>query len=181
MRVGPNEYKDTLRKFASGVTLLTVAHNGRIHGMTVSSFASLSLEPPLVVACLEKGSRTRAMLLDSRAFSVNVLGAHQESVARAFSTAGEKTFSGLSYHRGRKGAPLLDDAIAWIECDVHQIADGGDHDLVVGEVVECTATDRPPLLYFDRHYHAFYGGEGEVLGNSQPGALDDTGGDRAGG
>jgi flavin reductase (DIM6/NTAB) family NADH-FMN oxidoreductase RutF len=157
MGVDPSEYKNSLRKFASGVGLVTVATNGNLHGMTVSSFASLSLDPPLVVACLENGSRTRAMVFESRAFSVNILAAHQTHIARAFAAAGPKTFDGLAFHSGRKGAPLLDDAIAWIECDVQEIVDGGDHDIVVGEVMSCTANEGTPLLYFDRHYHSFEG------------------------
>jgi flavin reductase (DIM6/NTAB) family NADH-FMN oxidoreductase RutF len=157
MGVDPDEYKDSLRKFASGVGLVTVATNGQMHGMTVSSFASLSLDPPLVVVCLENGSRTRAMVLESRAFSMNILAAHQADVARSFAAAGRKTFNGLAFHPGRNGAPLLDDAIAWIECDVREIVNGGDHDIVVGEVMRCTAKEGSPLLYFDRHYHSFEG------------------------
>jgi flavin reductase (DIM6/NTAB) family NADH-FMN oxidoreductase RutF len=154
MGVGPDEYKDTLRLFASGVTIVTVASHGKVHGMTASSFASLSLDPPLVLVCLEKGSRTRAMVIQSHAFAVNVLSAAQETVAHAFSKVGEKHFDHLAHRPGRHGEPLLDDAIAWIQCDVQSIVDGGDHDIVIGEVVECYAREGPPLLYFDRRYRS---------------------------
>jgi flavin reductase (DIM6/NTAB) family NADH-FMN oxidoreductase RutF len=154
MGVGPDEYKDTLRKFATGVTLVTVASGGQVHGMTASSFASLSLDPPLVLVCLEKGSRTRAMVVESEAFAVNVLSAAQEGIAQAFSTSGPKSFESIAHHPGRSDVPLLDDAIAWIQCDVRNIVDGGDHDIVIGEVVECANAEGSPLLYFDRHYRS---------------------------
>lgn len=154
MGVGPDEYKDTLRLFASGVTLVTVASEGKLHGMTASSFTSLSLDPPLVLVCLEKGSRTRDMVLSSQAFAVNVLGAAQENVAHFFATVARKSFDHVAHRSGRNGAPLLDEAIAWIQCDVHNIVDGGDHDIVIGEVVECSSTGGAPLLYFDRRYRS---------------------------
>jgi flavin reductase (DIM6/NTAB) family NADH-FMN oxidoreductase RutF len=155
MGVGPDEYKDALRKFATGVTLVTVASRGHVHGMTATSFTSLSLDPPLVLVCLEKGSRTRALVIESRAFAVNVLDASQENIAHAFATAGRKSFEDLSHRPGRHGAPLVDGAIAWIQCDVMDVFDGGDHDIVVGEVVECLPGDGSPLLYFDRRYRSF--------------------------
>lgn len=157
MGVAPDEYKDALRKFANGITVVTVASDGNVHGMTVSSFASLSLDPPLVVVCLEKGSRTRAMVRAGMAFSVNVLGANQEHIAQAFASVGQKTFDRFPHHTGRKGAPLFDDAIAWIECDVQDIVDGGDHDIIIGEVVECIGRDGAPLIYFDRDYRTLEG------------------------
>jgi flavin reductase (DIM6/NTAB) family NADH-FMN oxidoreductase RutF len=157
MAVGPDDYKDALRKFASGVTVVTVAAEGRVHGMTATSFASVSLEPPLVLVSLEKSSRTRAMVVSSMAFAVNVLRESQEDIAHAFARPGRKSFDGLTTHAGKSGAPLLDDAIAWIECDVHSVVDGGDHDVVLGEVVACTAYPGAPLLYYNRDYRAFSG------------------------
>ena len=154
MGVGPDEYKDTLRKFATGVTLVTVASGGQFHGMTASSFASLSLDPPLILVCLEKGSRTRAMVVASKSFAINILDATQEGIAKAFSTSGPKSFQDIAHRPGRNGSPLLEDAIAWIQCDVRNTVDGGDHDIVIGEVVECSNAEGPPLLYFDRHYRS---------------------------
>jgi flavin reductase (DIM6/NTAB) family NADH-FMN oxidoreductase RutF len=153
--VGPSEYKDALRKFASGVALVTVSADGRVHGMTATSFASVSLDPPLVLVCLEKGSRTRAMLLSSKTFAVSLLGAGQEAVAHAFATVGHKSFDNVPHRLGHNGAPLIEGAIAWIECDVHSIVEGGDHDVVIAEVIACTATDGAPLLYYNRDYRSF--------------------------
>jgi flavin reductase (DIM6/NTAB) family NADH-FMN oxidoreductase RutF len=152
--VGPSEYKDALRKFASGVTLVTVAADGDVHGMTASSFASVSLDPPLIVVSLEKGSRTREMVLASRRFIVNILSNDQEDIAHAFATVGHKSFESLPHRLGQDGAPLIDGAIAWIECDVRDIVDGGDHDVVIAEVVACSTAEGSPLLYYNRDYRS---------------------------
>jgi flavin reductase (DIM6/NTAB) family NADH-FMN oxidoreductase RutF len=155
MAVGASEYKEALSKFASGVTIVTVASDGNVRGMTASSFASVSLVPPLVLVCLEKTSTTRSMVLASKTFAVNVLSEEQEEVAHAFAQPGHKSFDGLPHHSGKTGAPLLDGSIAWLECDVYNISDGGDHDIVVGEVIACSVHDGDPLLYYNRGYRAF--------------------------
>jgi flavin reductase (DIM6/NTAB) family NADH-FMN oxidoreductase RutF len=154
MAVGPDEYRQALRKFASGITVVTVAEPGGFHGMTASSFAAVSLIPPQVLVCLEKTTRTRGLVLDARAFAVNLLADHQEGVARSFSQPGSKPFDELKYKIGQTGAPLLEGAIAWIECAIAQVLDAGDHDVVIGEVVSCERRDGHPLVYFDRAYRS---------------------------
>lgn len=122
--------------------------------MTASAFASVSLDPPRVLVCLDKGSRTRALLADQSTFAISILSADQEDVSRKFADTGPKPFGELIHKRGENGAPLLDGAIAWIECSVSEIIDGGDHDIVLGEVTACTPSDGAPLLYFDRTYRS---------------------------
>lgn len=154
MAIAPEEYRQALRKFASGITVVTVSSNERFHGMTASSFAAVSLQPPLILVCLEKGSTTRGFVLESRTFAVNFLSDFQEELARSFSQPGEKPFGELKYRLGRTGAPLLEGAIAWIECGVNQVLEAGDHDVFIGEVLAADQREGAPLVYFDRAYRS---------------------------
>lgn len=150
--IDPDAFRDALSRFASGVTVVTVANEGKLHGMTASSFASVSLDPPRVVVCLDKSSRTRALLADT--FAVNILSADQEDAARAFAGSGEKPFGKMSHELGISGAPLLHGCIAWVECETSSIVDGGDHDMIIGNVIGCRVEQGQPLLYFDRAYRS---------------------------
>jgi 3-hydroxy-9,10-secoandrosta-1,3,5(10)-triene-9,17-dione monooxygenase reductase component len=152
MVVGPQEFRNALRTFASGVTVVAASLDEQPFGMTCTSFASVSLDPPLVMVCLENDSHTLAAVDGSRSFGVSVLSDEQEEIARAFSTAGPKPFGEVGYKIAPNGAPLLHDAIAVLECEVSTIAAAGDHHIVVGQVEACEADRGNPLLYFDRHY-----------------------------
>ena len=155
MTPDPAEFRASLSRFASGVTVVTVGSGGGLHGMTASSFASVSLEPPRVLVCLDKSSRTRALLSDT--FAVNVLSSDQEEISRAFAHAGDKPFHDYEHKIGSSGAPLLHGAIAWIECRTSSIVDGGDHDIIVGDVTGCTSADGDPLIYYARGYRSLGG------------------------
>jgi flavin reductase (DIM6/NTAB) family NADH-FMN oxidoreductase RutF len=154
--VEPEDFRQALSRFASGVTIVTVADDDELHGMTASAFASVSLDPPRVLVCLDKTSHTRALLSELGSFAISVLNAEQEEISRAFAHSGPKPFDGLSHKRGENGAPLLDGALAWIECSVVEVIDGGDHDIVLGEVTACTPSDGEPLIYFDRRYRSLH-------------------------
>ena len=154
MEVTTQEYRDALSKFASGITIVTVTAGEQPHGMTASAFAAVSLEPPLVLVCLEKTSRTRALVLEVGTFAVSVLVEGQQEIAKAFSRPGKKPFDDLSHRPGKNGAPLLDGAIACIECSVEQVVEGGDHDIVVGEMAACEVRGGQPLVYFNRGYRS---------------------------
>ncbi len=154
MGVDADSYRRALRRFASGVTVVTVGYEGDLHGMTASSFASASLEPPLVLVCLDKASQTRALILEKGSFAVNVLADDQEHVSRSFSRRGTKPFHELGHRAGSRGDPLLDGAIATIECTLEQMVETGDHDIFVGEVIACEARDGTPLLYYDQSYRS---------------------------
>jgi flavin reductase (DIM6/NTAB) family NADH-FMN oxidoreductase RutF len=167
MGVSDDDYKEALSKFASGVTIVTVSVQGTLHGMTASSFASVSLHPPLILVCLEKTSRTHSLVMESRAFAVNVLGERHQSIARVFSEHGLKPFDDLPHRRGQSNAPVLDDAIAWVDCVVYRIFDGGDHDIVLGEVVECGTRPSPPLVYWNRAYRSLSRAE-DVIPDRDP-------------
>lgn len=148
----PEEFKAALGRFASGVTVVTVDADGTKHGMTASSFASVSLDPPRVLVCLDKSSRTRALLSDR--FAINVLSADQEEISRDFAGTGEKPFATLQHEKGISGAPLISGALAYIECATSSIVDGGDHDIIIGDVIACTSTEGRPLIYFSRGYRS---------------------------
>jgi flavin reductase (DIM6/NTAB) family NADH-FMN oxidoreductase RutF len=153
--VESQKFRDALRKFASGTTIVTVVQNGKPHGMTASSFASASLEPPLVVVLLDVASQTRKILAATGQFAVNILGHDQEWMARAFAEPGEKPFDKLSHRPGLDGIPLIDGAIAWLECNVKEMTNAGDHDIFVGEVLTAESTELPPLIHYDRAYWPF--------------------------
>ena len=154
MPVDPENYRRALRRFASGVTVVTVDHEGELHGMTASSFASVSLEPPLILVCLDQTSRTRALILEKGTFAVNVLADDQEGISRSFSRRGTKPYDELPHHPGATGDPLLDGAISWLECRLAQMHPAGDHDIFVGEVLACGDRDGTPLLYYDQKYRS---------------------------
>lgn len=154
MPVEPESFRRALRRFATGVTVVTVDHDGELHGMTASSFASVSLDPPLILVCLDETSRTRALILEKGTFAVNILADDQEGLSRSFSRRGTKPFDELSHHAGSTGDPLLDGAIAWLECRLEQMVGAGDHDIFVGEVLACGDRDGTPLLYYDQAYRS---------------------------
>ncbi|HEX2057899.1 MAG TPA: flavin reductase family protein [Actinomycetota bacterium] len=154
MAVSPDAFRGALRKFASGVTIVTVAAGGELHGMTASSFASVSLVPPLVLVCLDKSSRTLALLGQTRSFAVNVLRADQQEVSHSFAQAGVKPFASIPHRPGDNGAPVLDDAIAVLECTTYRVFEAGDHEVVLGEVTAASAADGDPLVYYDGTYRS---------------------------
>jgi flavin reductase (DIM6/NTAB) family NADH-FMN oxidoreductase RutF len=154
MGVGPDQYRETLKNYGSGVTIVTVELDGVTHGMTASSFASVSLIPPLVLVCLEKESRTRQLVLEKRTFAVNVLRAGQEEIAAAFARPGPKTFGAAWDQTASDGSPMTSSALARMECTVTSVFDGGDHDIVVAEVQTSDWDDGQPLIYFNRHYRS---------------------------
>lgn len=157
MPVEPESFRRALRRFATGVTVVTVDHDGELHGMTASSFASVSLDPPLILVCLDKTSRTRALILEKGSFAVNILAGDQEGVSRSFSRRGSKPFGKLAHRSGSTGDPVLEGAIAWIECRLEQMVGAGDHDIFIGEVIACGDRDGTPLLYYDQSYRALKG------------------------
>lgn len=144
----PDAMRLALGQFATGVTVLTAPTlDGRPAGCTVSAFASVSLDPPLVLACIDCGRWMHGLLTKGPGFAVNVLGADQREVALTFARPGADRFAGLGLRPGRHGAPLLDGAIAHIECDRHAVLDGGDHSIVVGRVRGLATAAGEPLLY----------------------------------
>jgi flavin reductase (DIM6/NTAB) family NADH-FMN oxidoreductase RutF len=148
-------FRSLLGRFASGVTVVTLRDaEGRDHGLTVTAFASLSLEPPLVLVCIDRAASIHDAFTRASTFAVNILAADQEPLARRFAAAAPADrFEGVGFARGATGAPLLDDALAHLECRVTQRVDGGDHSIFLGEI-EAGASARHglPLLYYRGGY-----------------------------
>jgi 3-hydroxy-9,10-secoandrosta-1,3,5(10)-triene-9,17-dione monooxygenase reductase component len=149
----PDAFRSVMGRFASGVTVVTALDaERRDHGMTVSAFASLSLVPPLVLACIDHEASVHQVLTRAPYFAVSILAAHQEEIARRFSEAGGDRFDGVGYTRGTTGAALIEDALAHLECRTVQRTEGGDHTIIVGEVEAARALSGTPLLYYRGGY-----------------------------
>ncbi len=157
--------RDDLRKvfscWATGVTVVTARASDRIHGMTVSAFTEVCLDPPLVLICADKASLTHPVIAEGRVFAVNILARDQEDLSRRFASKQEehRRFEGLAYQTGKTGAPLLQDTVAALDCRVVAAHDAGDHVIYVGEVEELRLSgDRQPLLYHGGRYGGFGSG-----------------------
>jgi flavin reductase (DIM6/NTAB) family NADH-FMN oxidoreductase RutF len=153
MPVSKDEFRTALSRFVSGVTVVTtVGEDDRPAGITVSAFSSLSLEPPLVLACIDKRASLHDCLTEGKHFAVNILAHDQEHLSRRFASKDQDRFDGAGYREGVSGAPLLEGALAYIECRVVHVYPGGDHTIVVGEVEATSGGDHKPLAYFRGGY-----------------------------
>ncbi len=157
--------RDDLRKvfscWATGVTVVTARASDRIHGMTVSAFAEVCLDPPLVLICADKASLTHPVIAEGRVFAVNILARDQEDLSRRFASKEEehRRFEGLAYQTGKTGAPLLQDTVAALDCRVVAAHDAGDHVIYIGAVERLRLSgDREPLLYHGGCYGGFGSG-----------------------
>lgn len=146
-------FKLAMSHFASGVTVVTTEQEGEPFGMTVASFASLSLHPPLIVVCLEKTARTHDAVSATGVFGVSILTRTQEEISGRFASRKiEDKFTGVDVTRGELGVPLIDGSICTLECRVTAALPGGDHTIFVGQVESATMGEGPPLLYFRSGY-----------------------------
>ena len=153
MPVTKDEFRSALSRFISGVTVVTtLSQDNRPAGITVSAFSSVSLEPPLVLACIDKRASVHDSLTEGRRFAVNILAEDQENVSRLFASKDEDRFDSAAYTWGVSGAPLLDGAIACIECRVVHAYPGGDHTIIVGEVEATRIDEHKPLAYYRGGY-----------------------------
>ncbi len=149
-----SEFKRAMSQFASGVTVVTTRHGQTPIGVTASSFTSLSLEPPLVLVSLNKKLFTHNVIAESGVFAVNVLSAQQLEIGMRFAGMRPEItdrFAGLTTQTAVTGCPLLPDSLAWVDCTVWAMYDGGDHTIFVGEVKDLSVSDLDmPLLYHNR-------------------------------
>jgi flavin reductase (DIM6/NTAB) family NADH-FMN oxidoreductase RutF len=153
-----NELRTVMSQFATGVTVITAGGEGA-HGMTANAFTSVSLTPPLVLVCVSRAARMHASILAAGSFAVSILSADQTEPARHFADwrrpAGMAQFAAVAHRVGRRtGSPLLDGALGWVECELDQVHEGGDHSLFLGRVVACSRGDSTAALsFFDGGYH----------------------------
>jgi flavin reductase (DIM6/NTAB) family NADH-FMN oxidoreductase RutF len=163
----PAVFRDVIGHFATGVTIITTREGGTDFGVTVSAVTSLSLEPPMLLVCLNRSSRTGQAVARTRGFAVNILGVHQIELAQLFATPRDDKFAGLEMRYGDLGHPLLPDAIAHVECEVVEEATGGTHTVFLAEVRRAERFDGVPLLY----YRGQLGWEAMAEGPISPGGV----------
>ena len=153
MPVSKDDFRIALSRFVSGITVVTVLDKDkRPAGITVSAFSSVSLEPPLVLACIDKRASVHDYLTEGTHFAVNILAQDQEHLSRRFASKDQDRFDGAGYREGVSGAPLLEGALAYIECRVVHVYPGGDHTIIVGEVESTSVADHKPLAYYRGGY-----------------------------
>ena len=153
MAISKEEFRAALGRFPSGVTVVTTKDgDGRFHGITVSAFASVSLEPPLILVCIDTETGSHRALRESEYFVVNILGEGQETVSNRFASRSADKFEGLSYHIGIGEIPVLDAALATLECRLAYAHEGGDHTIFVGEIERSRVKDEKPLVYWHGDY-----------------------------
>ena len=150
------EFRDALGRFATGVTVVTCAADGPL-GITANSFASVSLDPPLVLWSPARFSRRFDAFAEARHFAVHVLGQEQSALCEGFSASGD-AFDGLAWAPNAEGVPVIDGCLARFECRTHARHDGGDHDILVGRVLRAASRGGAPLVFSAGAYGRFTSG-----------------------
>jgi flavin reductase (DIM6/NTAB) family NADH-FMN oxidoreductase RutF len=154
----PRTLRDALGCFATGVTVVTcVSEDGRPAGLTVNSFTSVSLDPPLLLVCLAKQAASAAPLIAANCFAINVLQTGQQPASIRFATRDEDRFGTTPWSEGEGGAPILEESLGVFECERFAVYDGGDHHILVGQVVKASFdASLDPLLYFRGRYRRLH-------------------------
>ena len=156
MEIDQRSFRRALSQFATGVAVITArSANGNVIGMTMSSFNSLSLDPPLILFSVDRRAISLNAMLAAKGYAVNILARQQEHLSNQFAKALGDKWSNVEYEIGHAQAPLLDGVLAHFECDPHANYDGGDHVLFIGHVVRFTAAEEgDPLVFFRGKYHS---------------------------
>ncbi len=155
MSIDASEFKNALKLWASGVTVVTAQSESQgLKGMTATSFSSVSMEPPQILVCLNQATDTGAVVLEQQQFAVNILSAEQQEVSNQFAggSSQEARFASLNWESGENGAPILNDALASLECKVVHTLLAGTHWIIVGEVQKVICRSGEPLLYYSGAY-----------------------------
>ena len=152
-------FRDAAGCFATGVCIVSVEHAGGLHGMTVNSFTSVSLQPPLVLVCFNRNTRTEAAVHAAGAFAVNLLREDQGELSNRFARPGEDHYRGIQVEM-EAGVPLLPGCLAYLVCRTDAIHVHGDHSVVVAEVIRAIPGKGAPLLFFRGKYHSLGGTAG---------------------
>ena len=152
MPIDDGHFRLALSHFASGVTVVTTAHDGQLYGMTVASFASLSLHPPLVLVCIERSVKTHDAIAAAGKYGVSILSSTQADISARFASRRDDKFDGVELIEGTLGVPLIAGALTAIECRLYDRLPGGDHTIFIGEVMNIHTTEGDPLLYFRSGY-----------------------------
>lgn len=157
MSVTQADFRKALGSFATGVTVITVDYEGQVHGMTANAFASVSLDPLLVLVCVAHKARTHTYLHARKRFGVNVLAESQRVISEYYARPAQthqdaEEQAGAHFDRTAHGTPVLRDALAYLECRLHTAQDAGDHTIFIAEVEDVVVRSGEPLLYFRSRY-----------------------------
>ncbi|HZT12147.1 MAG TPA: flavin reductase family protein [Candidatus Baltobacteraceae bacterium] len=152
----PAQFKSVMRHFPTGVTVVTSLRDGEPRGVTVSAFASVSAEPPMVLICINREARSYLYISASRVFCVNFLAGDQRDLAERFSgRLRERQFEGVAYSSAATGAPVIDGTVAYADCEVIEEHHAGSHSIFIGRVAACSSRPGSPLGYYDGRFHDF--------------------------
>lgn len=153
---GAAEFKAAMRHFPTGVTVVTSLRDGEPRGVTVSAFASVSVDPPLVLICINREARSYLYISASKVFCVNLLAGDQRAIAERFaSRLRENQFEGVAYETDVTGAAVLRDAVAHFDCEVAEEHHAGSHSIFIGRVLSCVSRSGSPLGYYNGDFHDF--------------------------
>lgn len=157
MTFDPRTFRDACGHFATGVVVATcLDQQGNPAGVTVNSFTSVSLDPPLILFCLDKGAYSRKVFANVGRFAINMLSGSQQALSTAFAQSRADRFDGVAYRDGQGGVPLLEGALCHLECAVEHRYPGGDHEIIVGRVTDLSVDhlEERPLIYYKGRYDA---------------------------
>lgn len=157
MSLNPAEFRKAMGCFATGVTIITVDLKGRVHGMTANAFASVSLDPLLVLVCVDHKTRTHAHLHAKKRFGINVLSEDQRAISEYYARPDRshehaEKVAGARFDRTRHGTPILQGALTYLECRLHSAKLAGDHTIFIAEVEDVVVRKGDPLLFFRGKY-----------------------------
>jgi flavin reductase (DIM6/NTAB) family NADH-FMN oxidoreductase RutF len=157
MPIDTSEFRRILGHWVTGVAVIAARNpQGQLCGLTANAVASLSLDPPLVLACVDLTADSHDCIISAGAFSINVLDSEGERLARRFAAWDlDEKFTGIAHHPELSGAPVLDVALAWVDCRLRETHAGGDHSIFIGEVLAGDAREGTPLLYYRSGYGRF--------------------------
>ena len=156
MPASTDGFLGAMRRFATGVAIVTTAHDGHVHGFTANAFASVSAEPPTVLICVNRSGSAHPLIASSQRFCVNILALEQRELAQRFAGGEPRSrFEGVAYRRGATGSPILEGTIAYLDCANEEELTASTHTIFIGRVVDAGWRDGAPLGYFDRAYRDF--------------------------
>jgi 3-hydroxy-9,10-secoandrosta-1,3,5(10)-triene-9,17-dione monooxygenase reductase component len=147
--------RDVMARFPAGVVVVAARDEVGLRGLTATSFTAVSLEPPLILVCIDQFSATRDAITGAGMFAVSLLARRQEFLAERFSgraPAVDPTWKEIAHRLGANGMPMIDGAAAWVECDLEDVHPAGDHDIVIGRVTAAEAGEGEPLVHWDRAF-----------------------------
>jgi flavin reductase (DIM6/NTAB) family NADH-FMN oxidoreductase RutF len=156
MSLAPSDFRKAMGCFATGVTIVTVDQDGEVHGMTANAFCSVSLDPVLVLVCVDQRARTHAQLHARKRFGINILRSDQQAVSEYYARSTEShqhaEEAGASFERTAHGTPVLRSGLAYLECRLHSTQQAGDHTIFIAEVEDVVVREGEPLLFFRGQY-----------------------------